>query len=141
MSITPFNTNETQLSRFSTFETETLEDSLKLLNATQDTISVESIMDGEVKEPKEFVLGDIIIEPTEIVDDNGEVHTEPRTVFIREDGKAISTISRTIYRTTVGFVDMVTKHPDWKGKVKVVLNEGKSRNKRKFYNVRFLPAD
>ena len=138
--ITAIAVPESGLIRRSTFECKTLEDVLKLTNALNDTISIESIMDGEVKEPKEFVLSDIVIEPTEVVSDQtGEVSTEPRTVFIREDGVAISTISRTVYRSIAQFVDNA-QGKDWRNKVKVKIVEGKSRNKRRYFNVKLSAA-
>lgn len=126
--------------RRSTFECKTLDDVLKLTNALNETISVESIMDGEVDEPKTFVLSDIVIEPTEVVSDQtGEVTIEPRTVFIRKDGTSISTISRTIYRSVALFVDNA-RGKDWRNKIKVTIIEGKSRSKRRYFNVKLSAA-
>jgi hypothetical protein len=131
---------ENGLVRRSTFECKTLDDVLKLTNALNETISVESIMDGEVDEPKTFVLSDIVIEPTEVVSDQtGEVTIEPRTVFIRKDGTAISTISRTIYRSVALFVDNA-RGKDWRNKIKVTIIEGKSRSKRRYFNVKLSAA-
>lgn len=138
--LTAYAAPENGLVRRSTFECKTLEDVIKLTNALNETISIESIMDGEVKEPKEFILSDIVIEPTEVVNDTtGEVSVEPRTVFIREDGASISTISRTVYRSIALFVDNA-KGKDWRNKVKVKIIEGKSRNKRRYFNVKISAA-
>lgn len=138
--ITAVTVPENGLVRRSTFECKTLEDVIKLTNALNETISIEAIMDGEVKEPKTFVLSDIVIEPTEVVNDQtGEVSIEPRTVFIREDGVAISTISRTVYRSIAQFVDNA-QGKDWRNKVKVKIVEGKSRNKRRYFNVKLSAA-
>lgn len=138
--ITAVTVPENGLVRRSTFECKTLEDVIKLTNALNETISIEAIMDGEVKEPKTFVLSDIVIEPTEVVNDQtGEVSIEPRTVFIREDGAAISTISRTVYRSIAQFVDNAAGK-DWRNKVKITIVEGKSRNKRRYFNVKLSAA-
>lgn len=138
--ITNIQDPEDGVVRRSTFECNTLDDVLKLSNALNETISVESIMDGEVNEPETFVLSDIIIEPTEIVNDQtGEVTIEPRTVFIRKDGTSISTISRTIYRSVALFVDNA-RGKDWRNKIKVTLIEGKSRSKRRYFNVKLSAA-
>ena len=138
--VTAYAEPESGLVRRSTFECKTLEDVLKLTNALNETISVESIMDGEVDEPKTFVLSDIVIEPTEVVSDQtGEVTIEPRTVFIRKDGVSISTISRTIYRSVALFVDNA-RGKDWRNKIKVTIVEGKSRSKRRYFNVKLSAA-
>ena len=138
--ITTIPDSEDGLIRRSTFDCKTLDDVLKLTNALNETISVESIMDGEVDEPKTFVLSDVVIEPTEVVSDQtGEVTIEPRTVFIREDGVSISTISRTIYRSVALFVDNA-RGKDWRNKIKVTFIEGKSRSKRRYFNVKLSAA-
>lgn len=138
--VTAYAEPENGLVRRSTFECKTLDDVLKLTNALNETISVESIMDGEVDEPKTFVLSDIVIEPTEVVSDQtGEVTIEPRTVFIRKDGVSISTISRTIYRSVALFVDNA-RGKDWRNKIKVTIVEGKSRSKRRYFNVKLSAA-
>jgi len=138
--LTAYAESENGLVRRSTFECKTLDDVLKLTNALNETISVESIMDGEVDEPKTFVLSDIVIEPTEVVSDQtGEVTIEPRTVFIRQDGVSISTISRTIYRSVALFVDNA-RGKDWRNKIKVTIVEGKSRSKRRYFNVKLSAA-
>ena len=138
--VTAYAEPENGLVRRSTFECKTLDDVIKLTNALNETISVESIMDGEVGEPKTFVLSAIVIEPTEVVSDQtGEVTIEPRTVFIRQDGVSISTISRTIYRSVALFVDNA-RGKDWRNKIKVTIVEGKSRNKRRYFNVKVSAA-
>ena len=87
---------------------------------------------------EKLAIVDFAAEPVEIEDENGEVVTAIRTVFIDKDGNAYQSYSDQLVRSLNRLFVMLGTPDTWKKPVNLVITDELSAKKRHFFKVRVV---